>query len=58
MVRDTESGLLMDECEVPVPDRRAMGLPVTSPPGGDSYRESVLRHRSFEQKPHKKSSEL
>ena len=22
MVRDTESGLLVDECEVPVPDRR------------------------------------
>jgi hypothetical protein len=39
MVRDTESGLLVDECEVPIPDRRAMGLPVTSPPGGESYRE-------------------
>lgn len=39
MVRDTESGLLVDECEVPIPDRRAMGLPVTSPPGRESYRE-------------------
>jgi hypothetical protein len=58
MVRDTESGLLMDECEVPVPDQRAMGVPVTSTPGRDSYRESVLRHRSFGQKPDKKPSEL
>src|SRR5439155_24592746 len=54
----TESDLLVDECEVPIPDRRAMGLPVTSPPGGDSYRERILRHRSFGQKPHKKSPKL
>jgi hypothetical protein len=32
MVRDTESGLLVDECEVPVPDRRAMGAPVLRRP--------------------------
>jgi len=58
MVRDTESGLLADECEVPIPDRRAMGLPVTSPPDGDSYWKRILRHRSFGQKPHKKSPKL
>jgi len=32
MVRDTQSGLLVDESEVPIPDRRAMGLPVLRRP--------------------------
>jgi len=58
MVRDTKGGLLVDECKVPIPDRRAMGVLPTSTPGGDSYRESLLRHRSFRQKPEKKSPEL
>ena len=32
MVRDTESGLLVDESEVPIPDRRAIELSVLRRP--------------------------
>ena len=58
MVRDTEGGLLMDECEVPVSNQRAVGVLPNSTPGSDSYRESLLRHRPFRQKPEQKSAEL